>query len=339
MNDESLMRRCIQLARLGHGFVAPNPMVGAVLLYGGKIIGEGWHREFGQHHAEINALHEIKDKEILSSSILYVNLEPCSHQGKTPPCADEIIRQGIKKVVIGMTDPNPEVNGKGIQKLKNAGVEVVVNVELKECQLLNKRFITYYEKQRPYLILKWAQSADGYIGRKNEQIQISNDLSGILTHQWRSQESAIMVGTNTIRTDNPQLNIRHWFGKKPLRITIDKRKYISRDLHILDDKQSTLIYTYLESEKNQKLEYEKLNTEENVLKQIMQSIYQRQVQSVLIEGGAYLLNEFLTASLWDEVRIFNSPMILNSGIKAPVPSFSSFSEEFLGDNRLVCYLR
>ena len=226
MNDESLMRRCIQLARLGHGFVAPNPMVGAVLLYGGKIIGEGWHREFGQHHAEINALHEIKDKEILSSSILYVNLEPCSHQGKTPPCADEIIRQGIKKVVIGMTDPNPEVNGKGIQKLKNAGVEVVVNVELKECQLLNKRFITYYEKQRPYLILKWAQSADGYIGRKNEQIQISNDLSGILTHQWRSQESAIMVGTNTIRTDNPQLNIRHWFGKKPLRITIDKRKDI-----------------------------------------------------------------------------------------------------------------
>ena len=335
MNDESLMRRCIQLARLGQGFVAPNPMVGSVIFHDGKIIGEGWHREFGMPHAEVNALQEIKDKEILSSSILYVNLEPCSHHGKTPPCADEIIRQGIKKVVIGMKDPNPEVNGKGIQKLKDAGIEVVVNVLQKECLQLNKRFITYHENKRPYLILKWAQSIDGYIGRENERIQISNELSTIITHRWRSEESAIMVGTKTIQTDNPHLSVRNWFGKQPLRITIDKQKSLPRSSHIFDGSQSALIYTYLESEKNQLLEYEKLNPNEDVLKQIMQSLYQRKIQSVLIEGGAVLFRGLIAASLWDEARIFYSPILLKSGIKAPEPSYSSFTEELIGDNRLL----
>ena len=335
MDDESLMRRCLQLAQLGQGFVAPNPMVGSVVFHDGKIIGEGWHREFGMPHAEVNALQEIKDKEILSSSILYVNLEPCSHHGKTPPCADEIIRQGIKKVVIGMKDPNPEVNGKGIQKLKDAGIEVVVNVLQKECLQLNKRFITYHENKRPYLILKWAQSIDGYIGRENERIQISNELSTIITHRWRSEESAIMVGTKTIQTDNPHLSVRNWFGKQPLRITIDKQKSLPRSSPIFDGSQSALIYTYLESEKNQLLEYEKLNPNEDVLKQIMQSLYQRKIQSVLIEGGAVLFRGLIAASLWDEARIFYSPILLKSGIKAPEPSYSSFTEELIGDNRLL----
>ena len=335
MDDESLMSRCLQLAQLGQGFVAPNPMVGSVVFHDGKIIGEGWHREFGMPHAEVNALKEIKDKEILSSSILYVNLEPCSHHGKTPPCADEIIRQGIKKVVIGMKDPNPEVNGKGIQKLKDAGIEVVVNVLQKECLQLNKRFITFHENKRPYLILKWAQSIDGYIGRENERIQISNELSTIITHRWRSEESAIMVGTKTIQTDNPHLSVRNWFGKQPLRITIDKQKSLTRSSPIFDGSQSALIYTYLESEKNPLLEYEKLNPNEDVLKQIMQSLYQRKIQSVLIEGGAVLFRGLIAASLWDEARIFYSPILLKSGIKAPETSYSSFTEELIGDNRLL----
>lgn len=337
--NEQMILRCIQLAELGQGYVAPNPMVGALIVHENKIIAEGWHHAFGQAHAEVDAINKVNDQTLLKASTLFVNLEPCCHQGKTPACTDFIINMGIPKVVIGMIDPFSEVNGKGILQLNEAGIETVVNVCEKQSRYLNRRFITFHTKKRPYIILKWAQSADGFIGRKNETITISNHLTKVLTHQWRSAEAAVMVGAQTIITDNPQLNVRNWFGKNPLRITIDKKSNIPAVSNIFDSSQPTLVFADNEQEKYPGIEFEKIDHSQKILLQVVESLFNRNIQSVLVEGGANLLNDFIAADLFDEIRIFKSPMLLGHGIAAPKTPLEIFEEETITDNRLLTYKR
>ncbi len=338
MTDEQYMQRCLQLANHSLGYTAPNPLVGAVLVHKDVIIGEGWHRAYGKAHAEINALEAVKDQTLLSECTLYVNLEPCSHYGKTPPCADEIIRRGIPKVVIGMLDPYALVNGSGIHKLKNAGIEVVVNVLEQECRTLNRRFLTYHSMKRPYIILKWAQSADGFIGCIGEKINISNSFSQKLVHRWRSEEAGIMAGTETIINDNPQLNVRHWKGINPVRITIDRNLRLPEHLHFFDGSQKSMVFTYLSSaDKNKNCEYLRITPGENELVAIMQLLHEKNIQSVLVEGGALLLQSFIDKNLWDEVRVFTSDKNLDSGIKAPVLKSGPHRQEIILNDRLEFY--
>ena len=333
--DNLMMRRCIQLANLGKGKVSPNPLVGAVVVHNEKIIGEGWHQKFGEAHAEVNAINDVADQSLLTKSVLYVNLEPCCHKGKTPPCTKFIISKGIPKVVIGMQDPFSKVNGEGIRELIAAGIEVIIPVCEKECSQLNRRFITFHNLQRPYIILKWAQSADGFIGRENEKVAISNHLTQILLHQWRAAEDAIFVGTKTVLIDDPHLNVRNWFGKQPLRITIDQSLVIPANANIFDGSQPTIIYTSVEHTPLANVVFVKLDPHKDILVQIMNDMYERSIQSVLVEGGALLLHSFINAGLFDEVRIFHSPKMMHSGIKAPGISNVEFSEALIGDNRLA----
>lgn len=339
MNHQQLMFRCLHLAQFGQGMVAPNPMVGSLLLYGDKIIGEGWHRAFGEAHAEVNAINDVTEPFLLAASTLYVNLEPCSHHGKTPPCTDFIISKGIKKVVIGMIDPFAAVNGNGVRLLREAGIDVTVNVLEAECRELNKRFITYQTEKRPYIILKWAQSADGYIGRSGKRVHISNPLSRVLTHQLRSTSSAILVGTNTVLADDPQLNVRHWFGKNPLRVSIDKEKRIPARAKILDGSQETLLFTFEENALLPNVEYEKLDPSNSIPEQIIKSLYKRNIRCVLIEGGTFTIESFLSIGMWDEAFVFHSPQLLLNGVKAPELNLFSFKEEQIGDNRLQIFKR
>jgi diaminohydroxyphosphoribosylaminopyrimidine deaminase / 5-amino-6-(5-phosphoribosylamino)uracil reductase len=332
------MQRCLQLAINGQGTVAPNPMVGSVIVHKNVIIGEGWHKAFGKAHAEINALDAVKDKTLLGESTLFVNLEPCSHFGKTPPCADEIIRRGIPKVVIGLQDPYLVVNGSGIQKLKNAGIEVVVNVLEKECRDLNKRFLTFHSQKRPYIILKWAQSADGFIGCIGEKINISNAYSQKLVHRWRSEEAGIIAGTGTILNDNPHLNVRLWKGNNPVRITIDREQRLTDDLHFFDGSQKSIVFTYNPpSVKKNNCEYIKITKGNNELNEIMQLLYEKNIQSVLVEGGALLLQSFIEMNLWDEARVFSSAVNLHSGVVAPFLKTAVHHHEILLNDRLEFY--
>jgi diaminohydroxyphosphoribosylaminopyrimidine deaminase / 5-amino-6-(5-phosphoribosylamino)uracil reductase len=337
MNDAHYMQRCIQLAMNGSGFTAPNPMVGSVIVHNDTIIGEGWHKEYGKEHAEINALSSVKDHSLLSESTLYVNLEPCSHYGKTPPCSDAIIKSGLKKVVIGMQDPFSEVNGRGISRLKEAGIEVVSGVEETACRKLNKRFITFHEKQRPYIILKWAESADGFIGRPGERVKVSNDYTQVLVHRWRSEEVGIMVGTTTVLNDNPRLDARFWNGRNPVRITIDRELKLKEDLNIFDGSQPTLIFTYKEKESGNNCSFITLKRNENELIQIMQFLYGHNLQSVLVEGGSILLNTFINNAVWDEARVIHAPVTLNSGITAPAFDHSVSHSEKSGDDVINFY--
>ncbi|GHS90128.1 riboflavin biosynthesis protein RibD [Bacteroidia bacterium] len=299
-SHEHYMQRCLQLAKNGISQVAPNPMVGSVIVCDERIIGEGFHKRYGGHHAEVEAINSVKDTSLLKKSTLYVNLEPCSHFGKTPPCADLIIATQIPKVVIGTRDPNPKVAGRGIRKLQEAGIEVVEGILEPEGQFFNRRFLTFITQQRPYIILKWAQSTDGYIGKQGKNIRISDEFSRILLHKWRSEEAAVMVGTTTAIIDNPQLNVRHYYGRQPLRVTVDTHGRLPKDLNLLDtSQQDTHIYTTHD------------------LHAIVSNLYERGIQSLIVEGGAQLLNSFLAENLWDEARIIKSAMILGDGIKAP----------------------
>ena len=335
MNEQQYLLRCIQLAKLGQGHVAPNPMVGAVIVHGDQIIGEGWHHKFGSPHAEIDAIKNVAVESLLTASTLFVNLEPCCHEGKTPPCTKYIISKGIPRVVIGMTDPYSEVNGAGIRELQTAGVQVITNVCEAECRDLNKRFITFHRQNRPYIILKWAESADGFIGKENEKITISNLLSQLMVHRWRSEEAGVLVGTKTVLTDNPQLNTRQWFGNQPVRITIDKNNVIPGSAYILDGKQPSLIYTLSKQVDSYNVTYEKIDKDQDLLPYIMKNLYQRNIQSILVEGGAKLLQSFIDAHLYDEVRVFHSPLLLYSGINAPTLPDGALSEEMIGNNRLT----
>jgi len=318
ISDELFIQRTFELARLGTGYVSPNPRVGSVIVHDGKIIGEGWHKKYGEAHAEVNAVNSVKDQTLLKESTVYVNLEPCSHFGKTPPCADMLIHHQVKKVVICNVDPNPLVSGQGIAKLRNAGIEVVTGVLEAEGRQINKRFFTLIEKQRPYIILKWAQTADGFVARENyESKWISNDFSRQLVHQWRSEEDAVLVGTKTAAYDNPQLNVRDWSGRNPVRIVIDRFLRLSATLHLFNKKQKTICYNLLKHEEHENLILIRLD-EDDFISQLIKDLARQKVQSVIIEGGAQTLRLFIESNLWDEGRIFeSSSRQFGSGIKAP----------------------
>lgn len=322
---EKYIDRCIQLARNGLGRTYPNPMVGSVIVHDGKIIGEGWHQKAGEPHAEVNAVNSVKDKSLLSKSTIYVSLEPCSHYGKTPPCSNLIIDSGIKKVIIGTVDPFSEVAGKGIKKLFDAGCEVRVGILEKECRELNKRFFTYHTKNRPYIILKWAQSSDGFLApipKKNavrEPVWITGKPAQQLVHKWRSQEQAIMVGTKTAILDNPRLNTRLWHGSNPVRVVLDRSLRIPNDSHIFDGLVKTIILSEkLPTEGDLKnVIFETLPFKEDLPARICSILYDHEIQSIIIEGGQQTLETFIDANLWDEARIFTGKPQLGEGIRAP----------------------
>ncbi len=316
------MQRCIELARKGAGSVAPNPMVGAVLVHEGRIIGEGYHMQYGQAHAEVNCIKAVAeaDQALLPFSTLYVSLEPCAHFGKTPPCADLIIASKISRVVIGCRDPFKEVDGKGIEKLTAAGIEVIQPVLEAECIALNSRFFTFHTKRRPYIILKWAQTANGIIGNKDHsRLLISNEFSNRLVHLWRSEEAAIMVGTNTALYDNPSLSNRLWRGHQPVRLVLDMDLRLPTHLHLFDGTASTIVFNSIQEEQTGKLQYYRLKKEGAVIPQICQALYQMNIQSVLVEGGTQLLQSFIDANCYDEARLItNTALQVTDDLSAPV---------------------
>ncbi|MCL1868024.1 MAG: bifunctional diaminohydroxyphosphoribosylaminopyrimidine deaminase/5-amino-6-(5-phosphoribosylamino)uracil reductase RibD [Paludibacter sp.] len=325
MEHELYIARCLQLAACGVGFVAPNPMVGAVLVCDGKIIGEGYHHAYGQPHAEVNAIAEVKaqNAELLSKSTLYVNLEPCAHYGKTPPCAELIISSGISKVVIGNIDPNPKVAGKGVKMLQNAGIEVITGVLENECRELNKRFFTFIEKKRPYIFLKWAQTADGFLDKKRTNaseppLVISNELTKLLTHKIRTENQAIMVGTNTALLDNPKLSARRWEGKNPVRLVIDAHRRIPENFNIFDGTQPTIIFTEKTNNLHKNnVDFVNIDFSKNIINNLLTAIYQQNIHSVLVEGGQMLLQSFIQSGLWDYAQMEIAPFTIGSGIAAP----------------------
>lgn len=337
------MQRCIDLARNGKGRVAPNPMVGSVIVYNDKIIGEGYHRYFGGAHAEVNAINSVKDKSLLSESTLYVNLEPCAHMGKTPPCSDLIVEKKLKKVVIGTSDPNSVVAGKGIQKLINAGIEVVEGILKEECLELNKRFFTFHLYKRPFIVLKWAQSKDGFIdfNRKPDTPigpnWISNTVSRMLVHKWRSVEQAIMVGTNTIIYDNPSLDTRLWTGNSPLRIVLDRQGRIPSESRVFDGRVKTIVFTEKPFENKKNLEFITVDFGNDIIPLVLNYLYENQIQSLLIEGGGKLIQSFIDNNLWDEARVFKGHSDFGSGIKAPQINASSKSFKPILNDTLIIY--
>ena len=320
-NDEKYISRCIQLAKNACCNAAPNPMVGAVIVHNGIIIGEGYHIRCGEPHAEVNAIRSVKDESLLKEATIYVSLEPCSHYGKTPPCADLIIEKGIPEVVIGCMDPFSMVAGRGIEKLRNAGIKVTVGVLEEECQQLIRRFITFNTQKRPYITLKWAESADGFIDKKREDGNpaiLSSPLTSMVVHKRRAEHDAILVGRRTALLDNPSLTTRNWFGKDPIRLVIDKNLTLSKHLQLFDGKIRTLVFTQKDTTKNHPLvEYIRLDFSQNILPQIMEVLYTLKIQSLLVEGGSILLQSFINDGLWDEAYIETSPIYLNEGVRAP----------------------
>jgi len=337
------MQRCLDLALKGIGNVAPNPMVGAVLVYEDRIIGEGWHQQFGGPHAEVNCINSVAeaDRNLISQSTLYVSLEPCNHFGKTPPCTELIIQSQIKKVVIACTDPFEKVNGAGIKKLVDNGIEVITGILEQEAMLLNKRFFNFYLYQRPYVILKWAQSADGYIAlTKGKPVKISNEITDKLVHKWRSEESAIIVGTNTVINDNPSLTTRNWTGRSPLRIFIDKRLSIDANYNILDNNTDTLILNLVKNEKVGVNEFVLIHDETKIIEELLQLLYKKGVQSLIVEGGSRLLQSFIESNFWDETRIIkNTELLLQEGLPSPtLKNNVRFKQEWVGKDAINFYL-
>ncbi|MDA9206713.1 MAG: bifunctional diaminohydroxyphosphoribosylaminopyrimidine deaminase/5-amino-6-(5-phosphoribosylamino)uracil reductase RibD [Crocinitomicaceae bacterium] len=321
MSAEIYMQRCIDLARKGIRSVAPNPMVGCVLVVNNKIIGEGYHQFFGGPHAEVNAINNVLNTKALKKATLYVSLEPCSHMGKTAPCADLIIKKGIQNVVIGTRDPNPLVGGKGIEKLKNAGIEVEEGVLQDQCLELNKRFFTFHEKRRPYVILKWAQTLDGFLDRirednKQEVNWISAPETKTLVHKWRSEEQSILVGRNTILNDNPSLTVREYGGTNPIRLVIDSQLQISGSLNVYSEDAPTIVFNRLKDATEKNIEFVKIK--ETSTKNILDELYKRGIQSVFVEGGSRTLQYFIIDNVWDEARVIVGRKSFKEGYKAPV---------------------
>ncbi len=343
--DEKYMERCIELALLGSGNVAPNPMVGSVIVCRGKIIGEGFHQQYGGPHAEVNAVNAVSDASLLKESTLYVSLEPCAHFGLTPPCSNLIIEKQIPKVVIGTTDPFAEVAGKGIEKLQKAGVEVKAGVLENECRELNRRFFTFHEKQRPYVILKWAQTADGYIdidrSRKDFGIPtwITGDLALRLVHKIRSEESAILVGTNTAIKDNPSLTVRNWSGNNPVRMVVDKNQRLPASLNLFDQSTTTLIFNSDKEGTEGLNTWIKIDFQKEVIPQLLDSLYRHKILSVIVEGGRKLIESFNESGLWDEMHVFTGNKFFASGVKAPSVDGNLISEERLDADTLKIFRR
>ncbi len=342
ITHEHFMQRCLQLASLGAGAVSPNPMVGAVLVYGDKIIGEGYHQTYGMAHAEINCLNSVslENKQLIPLSVLYVSLEPCAHFGKTPPCTNRIIAEKIKQVVIGSTDPFPKVNGRGIELLKNDGIEVITGVLKKECDELNKRFFCMHEKKRPYIILKWAQTANKKMAFKNgERLMISNSITQRLVHKWRTEEDAIMVGTKTVLLDNPILDTRFFPGKMLVRIIPDRELKLPFRLNIFNKKQRTIIFNEKKNEEQDFLSYQKIDMHgEHSLQRILQKCANENIQSILVEGGATLLNNFIKENLWDEMRVItNENLYVEDATDAPEINRIFLKSEQIFSDRIDYY--
>ncbi|GAB3239286.1 bifunctional diaminohydroxyphosphoribosylaminopyrimidine deaminase/5-amino-6-(5-phosphoribosylamino)uracil reductase RibD [Hymenobacter seoulensis] len=339
--DQLMMRRALDLARLGTGYVRPNPLVGCVITHEGRIIGEGWHQQYGGPHAEVNAIAAVTETHLLPQSRVYVTLEPCSHFGKTPPCADLLIEKGVAEVVICNLDPNPLVAGRGMQKLRDADIRVETGVLEAEGRWLNRRFFTFQERQRPYVVLKWAETSDGYLaGPYFQPVAISGELARVAVHQWRAEEHAILVGTRTALHDNPRLNVRAWPGQDPIRLVIDKNLCLPPTHHLLDGSQPTMVYTYRERQAKDHLDFVPLSEAEDLFPQILASLYQRNVQSVLVEGGPTVLNSLLKDGLWDEARIIRSPKLLGGGVASPHMTLTGLHEHFLlGDDEVFVYHR
>lgn len=346
------MYRCIELARLGAGSVAPNPMVGAVLVYENAVIGEGYHRQYGQPHAEVNCIHnamfhlteskQVNSRQvelILQKSTLYVSLEPCAHYGKTPPCADLIIEKKIPFVVVGCRDPFLQVDGKGIDKLLAAGVQVKTGVLQQECIHLNKRFFTNHVLHRTYVVLKWAQSYNRKIAALHERTFISNEISNRLVHKWRSEESAILVGATTALTDNPSLTTRLWKGKNPVRLILDKHLRLPGTLTVFKEDVKTIVFNYLKDEERGSLIYCRINKNRSAVKEIIDALHRFNIQSVLVEGGARLLQSFIDENMWDEARVITGTKVkIDLGLDAPVLSAAEASEKkLLGTDEIQFY--
>ncbi|MCM0668341.1 bifunctional diaminohydroxyphosphoribosylaminopyrimidine deaminase/5-amino-6-(5-phosphoribosylamino)uracil reductase RibD [Flavobacterium tyrosinilyticum] len=321
---EKYIKRCIELAQNGLGTTYPNPMVGSVIVYEDKIIGEGWHKKAGEPHAEVNAVKSVKDKSLLKKATIYVSLEPCSHFGKTPPCCDLIIANEIPNVVVGTVDPNEKVAGRGILKLIEAGANVTVGVLEEECNELNKRFFTFHQKKRPYIILKWAESQDSFlapekeINQERKPIWITNQYSRQLVHKWRTEEQAILVGTQTVVDDNPKLNARDWNGNNPVRVVIDQNNRIDENSFIFDDSVKTFIFSKESKRSKENTQFEVIDFDKNSIPQILDVLYQNQIQSIIIEGGRQTIQSFIDENLWDEARIFVGKTSFLNGTKAPI---------------------
>jgi diaminohydroxyphosphoribosylaminopyrimidine deaminase/5-amino-6-(5-phosphoribosylamino)uracil reductase len=318
---ETFMQRCLDLALLGIGDVAPNPMVGCVIVHQGVIIGEGYHIKYGGPHAEVNAIRSVKNPGLLAESTLYVSLEPCAHFGKTPPCSDLIIEKQIPHVVIGTIDLFAEVAGKGIERMRKAGIEVEVGLLEKKCRTLNRRFFTFHEQKRPYLILKWAQTLDGFIDTDRTETKhptwITNALAKRLVHKQRSEESAILIGTNTADFDNPALTVREWTGSQPIRMTIDRSGRLDKNLTIFNGKAPTWVFTGINQEDRVNLKFIRIDFNQNILPQMMDELYRRNILSVIVEGGLQLLNSFLELNLWDEAFVYTGNQFFGKGVTAP----------------------
>ncbi|MCB9361463.1 MAG: bifunctional diaminohydroxyphosphoribosylaminopyrimidine deaminase/5-amino-6-(5-phosphoribosylamino)uracil reductase RibD [Flavobacteriales bacterium] len=364
--DKIYMQRCLLLAKKGLGSVAPNPMVGCVIVHQNKIIGEGYTSPYGGNHAEVNAIQSVKNKAFLKESTLYVSLEPCAHFGKTPPCANLIVEHNIPKVIIGCIDTFSEVSGKGIEKLKNASIDVSLGLLEKECLELNKRFFTFHNKRRPYIILKWAETIDGFIdvdrpiipschpelvegttkhskiaeqARNDDKIDnwITTPLSKKLVHKWRSEESAIMIATNTALNDNPKLNVREWAGKNPLRVVLDINNRLPQHLNILDNSLSTLVFTSVNKENQDNIEYCIIDSSKNIVNQILENLYTRNIQSIIIEGGKQLLQSFIDNNTWDEARVFVGKKQFTKGLVAPTLNKSPKFKQNISTDILSIY--
>ena len=329
------MKKCLELATKGMGYVSPNPMVGCVIVFNNQIIGEGYHKKYGTAHAEINAIENVKDRSLLKKSTLYVNLEPCVHFGKTPPCTNLIIESEIPKVVIGCRDSYSEVSGKGIEKMQNIGIEVIVGVLEKESRELNKRFFTFHEKKRPYIILKWAESKDGFMAPLNQKkpFWMTSSESKKLVHKWRAEEEAILIGRITAKKDNPSLTVREVAGNNPIRIIIDKNLTLSGDLNLFNSEAKTIIFNSIKSEKTGTNYFIKIDFN-YLIKKILKELHKQNIQSVKIEGGSITLQSFIDANIWDEARIFTANKLFSQGLKTPIIEGKIILEEKIGTDTL-----
>ncbi|HMP93584.1 MAG TPA: bifunctional diaminohydroxyphosphoribosylaminopyrimidine deaminase/5-amino-6-(5-phosphoribosylamino)uracil reductase RibD [Phnomibacter sp.] len=340
---EVFMERCLQLAALAQNSVAPNPMVGAVLVYEGRVLAQGFHQQYGGPHAEVNCLNNLAPglEKLLPAGTLYVSLEPCAHTGKTPPCADLIIAKGIKKVVVACRDPFVQVNGRGIEKLKAAGVEVILGICEQQALALNRRFMVQHTLHRPFVVLKWAQTADGFMaGPGSQRTFISNAATNRLVHRWRMEESSILVGSRTALADNPQLNNRYWPGRQPLRLVIDLPLSLPPYLHVLQPTQPTLVFNTKIHTEQGLVQYYQVTEQVSLIAQMMNALQQRNIQSVLVEGGAYTHQQFFKEQTWDELRIItNAALFVGNGIAAPqLPAAAKLvSTQMIGDNQIQIF--
>ena len=340
---EKYMKRCLELAQLGAGNVSPNPMVGCVIVKHDQIIGEGFHEKYGQAHAEVNAINAIKNRELLNESSLYVSLEPCAHYGLTPPCADLIVANKIPHVVIGTIDSFAKVAGKGIERMIKAGIDVQVGLLEKECRKLNKRFFTFHEKKRPYIILKWAETKDGFIDfdrtkkEFGEPTWITGEKALVRVHQMRAVEDAILVGTNTALKDNPSLTVRHCAGRNPVRLVLDNHLRLPNHLHLFDNSVKTIVFNSVKNEETGNVEFVKIDFGKKMIPQIKKILFQKNIQSLIVEGGKQLLESFIDSNNWDEAHRFVGNKLFSNGIKAPEISGKIIHSEKLDSDQLFIY--